>query len=62
MGVVMDADIDTDTKTLATDKQVVEIEAKARTRKVLHWPELIYLINRLRAVEAERDYWMNRGE
>ena len=48
-------DTDIDTTTLATDRQLLEIEAKARTRKVLHWPELIYTINRLRAAEKERD-------
>jgi len=44
---------DIDTTTLATDRQLLEIEAKARTRKVMHWPELIYTINRIRKSEAE---------
>jgi hypothetical protein len=46
-------DTSTDTETIATDRELVEIETKARATKVMHWPELVRLINRLRKAEAE---------
>jgi hypothetical protein len=46
-------DMSTDTETIATDREIVEIETKARANTVLHWPELIRLINRLRKAETE---------
>ena len=45
------ADMSTDTTTLATDRECVEIEAKARATTVMHWPELVRVINRMRAAE-----------
>jgi len=48
-------DQDLDTTTLATDRECLEIEAMARTRKVLHWPELVRVINRMR-------HWQARAE
>ena len=46
-------DMSTDTRTVATDGEWVEIEAKARASTVLYWPELIRLCNRLRVAEDE---------
>lgn len=46
-------DMSTDTETIATDREVILIEAKARANTVLHWPELVRVINRLRKAEAE---------
>jgi hypothetical protein len=45
----------TDVMTMATDAELVSIELKARSRTVMHWPELVRAINRLRAAERERD-------
>jgi hypothetical protein len=45
-------DMSTDTTTLATDRECVEIEAKARATTVMHWPELVRVFNRLRAAET----------
>jgi hypothetical protein len=47
------SDMSTDTTTPATDRELVEIEGKARATTVLHWPELVRTINRLRQAEAE---------
>jgi hypothetical protein len=49
------SDMSTDTTTPATDKELVQIEGKARANTVMHWPELVRMINRLRQAEAERD-------
>jgi hypothetical protein len=46
-------DMSTDTTTPATDRELVEIETKARAGTVMHWPELVRLINRLRVAEAD---------
>lgn len=48
----MSSDMSTDTTTLATDRECVEIEAKARANTVMHWPELVRVINRMRHDEA----------
>ena len=45
------SDMSTDTTTLATDRECVEIEAKARSSGVMHWPELVRVFNRMRAAE-----------
>jgi L-lactate utilization protein LutC len=49
------SDMSTDTTTPATDRELVQIEGKARATTVMHWPELVRMINRLRQAEAERD-------
>jgi hypothetical protein len=49
------SDMSTDTTTPATDRELVQIEGKARATTVMHWPELVRTINRLRQAEAERD-------
>jgi phosphatidylserine/phosphatidylglycerophosphate/cardiolipin synthase-like enzyme len=46
-------DMSIDTETIATDRELVEIETKARANTVMHWPELVRIINRLRKAEAE---------
>lgn len=35
----------------ATDEEVAEIDALAKSRSVLHWPALIRTINRMKAAE-----------
>jgi hypothetical protein len=52
-------DMSIDTETVATDRELVEIESKARSRTVLHWPELVRAINRLRKAEAENERLMS---
>jgi hypothetical protein len=49
------SDMSTDTTTPATDRELVQIEGKARATTVMHWPELVRMINRLRQAEAEND-------
>jgi hypothetical protein len=49
------SDTSTDTTTPATDRELVQIEGKARATTVMHWPELVRTINRLRQAEAEID-------
>lgn len=49
------SDMSTDTTTPATDRELVQIEGKARASTVMHWPELVRMINRLRQAEEERD-------
>jgi hypothetical protein len=51
----MSDDMSVDVTTMATDRELVMIEGKARANTVMHWPELVRLINRLRAAERERD-------
>jgi hypothetical protein len=46
-------DMSIDTETIATDRELVEIETKARANTVMHWPELVRVINRLRKAEDE---------
>jgi hypothetical protein len=47
------SDMSIDTETIATDRELVEIETKARANTVMHWPELVRVINRLRKAEDE---------
>jgi hypothetical protein len=49
----MTDDMSTDTTTVATDRECVEIEGKARATKVMHWPELVRVFNRLRRAEEK---------
>jgi gamma-glutamyl:cysteine ligase YbdK (ATP-grasp superfamily) len=53
------SDMSTDTTTPATDRELVQIEGKARATTVMHWPELVRVINRLRQAEAENDRLRN---
>lgn len=39
--------------TIATDEEVNNLERLARSQSVLHWPELLRLINRLRRAERK---------
>ena len=40
-------------KDIATDEEVNNLEMLAREHSVMHWPELLRLINRLRQAEAK---------
>ena len=40
-------------KDIATDEEVNNLEKLAREHSVMHWPELLRLINRLRQAEAK---------
>ena len=40
-------------KDVATDEEVDNLEKLARAVTVMHWPELLRLINRLRQAEAK---------